>query len=56
MRFERACKRALKGSRVNYGMVKNILEKNLDKMEEENQQDLFSIPEHENIRGKGSYE
>ena len=55
-RFERACKRALKGSRVNYGMVKNILEKNLDKMEEENQQDLFSIPEHENIRGKGSYE
>lgn len=54
-RFERACRRALKGSRVNYGMIKNILEKNLDQLEE-NQQDLFSIPEHENIRGKESYE
>lgn len=55
-RFERACKRALKGSRVNYGMIKNILEKNLDQLEEENQQNLFSIPEHKNIRGKDSYE
>jgi transposase len=54
-RFERACKRALKGSRVNYGMIKNILEKNLDQLEE-NQRYLFSIPEHENIRGKKSYE
>jgi hypothetical protein len=54
-RFERACKRALKGSRVNYGMIKNILEKNLDQLEE-NQQYLFSIPEHENIRGEGSFE
>lgn len=54
-RFELACKRALKGSRVNYGMIKNILEKNLDQLEE-NQPDLFTIPEHENIRGKESYE
>jgi len=54
-RFERACKRALKGSRVNYGMIKNILEKNLDQLEE-TQQYLFSIPEHENIRGEGSFE
>jgi transposase len=54
-RFERACKRALKGSRVNYGMIKNILEKNLDQLEE-NQLYLFSIPDHENIRGEESYE
>ena len=54
-RFERACKRALKGSRINYGMIKNILEKNLDQLEE-NQRYLFFIPEHENIRGKKSYE
>lgn len=54
-RFERACSRALKGSRANYGMIKNILEKNLDQLEE-NQRYLFSIPEHENIRGKESYE
>ncbi|MDD2381003.1 MAG: IS21 family transposase [Mariniphaga sp.] len=53
-RLERACKRALKGSRVNYGMIKNILEKNLDQLEE-NQLYLFSIPEHENIRGEGSF-
>ncbi len=54
-RFEAACRRALKGSRVNYGMVKNILEKNLDK-QEDLQQGLFSIPEHNNIRGKESYQ
>lgn len=53
-RFERACTRALKGSRVNYGMIKNILEKNLDQLQE-NQRYLFVIPEHENIRGKKTY-
>jgi hypothetical protein len=53
-RFEAACKRALRGTRVNYLMVKNILEKNLDK-QEEIQEDLFSIPHHENIRGSKSY-
>ena len=54
-RFEAACKRALKGTRVNYGMIKNILAKNLDKLEDP-QQDLFSIPKHNNIRGKESYQ
>ena len=54
-RFEAACKRGLKGTRVNYRMIKNILEKNLDKMEDV-QQDLFSIPTHNNIRGKESYQ
>lgn len=53
-RFEAACIRALKGARVNYMMIKNILEKNLDK-QEEIQEDLFSIPNHNNIRGKESY-
>lgn len=53
-RFESACRRALKGSRVNYGMIKNILEKNLDKQQDP-QGELFSIPKHENIRGKESY-
>jgi len=36
-------------------MIKNILEKNLDRLEE-NQRYLFSIPEHDNIRGNESYE
>ena len=53
-RFEAACQRALRGSRVNYGMIKNILEKNLDKQEDP-QGNLFSIPKHNNIRGKNSY-
>lgn len=53
-RFESACQRALRGTRVNYGMIKNILERNLDK-QQNTQSELFTIPEHENIRGEGSY-
>jgi len=54
-RFEAACRRALRGSRVNYGMIKNILEKNLDKQEDP-QGELFTIPKHDNIRGEDSYQ
>ena len=53
-RFEAACKRALNASRVTYGMIKNILENNLDK-QEESQMNLFSIADHENIRGAENY-
>lgn len=53
LRLEAACKRALQGSRVNYTMIKNILERGLDK------QLLIEhhvpIPSHENIRGKDHY-
>jgi hypothetical protein len=35
-------------------MIKNILEKNLDKQEDP-QGELFVIPRHDNIRGKESY-
>jgi len=52
-RFEAACERALKGSRVNYGMIKNILKNNLDKQQQ--QQMSFQMPEHENIRGPQAY-
>jgi transposase len=54
-RFESACRRALKGSKVTYGMIKNILERNLDNLEE-TQGALFTIPTHENIRGEESYQ
>lgn len=54
-RFEAACRRALKGSRVSYGMINNILENNLDKQEDP-QGDLFVIPKHDNIRGEESYQ
>lgn len=53
-RLEAACKRALQGSRVNYTMIKNILERGLDK-----QATLFeerTTPEHANIRGKNHYQ
>jgi len=54
-RLEAACKRALLGPRVNYTMIKNILEKGLDKQvsifDDENK-----IPPHDNIRGKDNYQ
>ncbi|PNJ93990.1 hypothetical protein CEP15_13715 [Cylindrospermopsis raciborskii C07] len=54
-RLEAACSRALLGTRVNYTMIKNILERGLDKViisaEEKN-----VIPEHDNIRGKNNYQ
>ncbi len=53
-RFEAACKRALCGSRVNYGIIKNILKNNLDKLQSQQLQ-IFEIPVHENIRGSQSY-
>lgn len=55
-RLEAACSRALRGTRVTYTMIRNILEKGMDK-----QTDLFSdpnqsIPAHDNIRGKEHYQ
>lgn len=54
-RLENACKRALEYDAVSYNSVKNILQRGLDK--EENQPDLFnvSISNHDNIRGAKYY-
>lgn len=49
-----ACTRALRGSRVSYGMVKNILQRGLDK--QSTQGELFTTPEHDNIRGAAHYQ
>ena len=53
-RLEAACNRALQGSRVNYHMIKNILERGLDQVPatQISQPTLF----HENIRGKENYQ
>jgi transposase len=54
-RLEAACNRALQGTRVNYTMIKNILERGLDKqitVPENN----TTIPLHDNIRGKNHYQ
>jgi transposase len=53
-RLEAACARALTGTRVNYTMIKNILERGLDK--QPLQPELFSTPEHTNIRGAEHYQ
>ena len=53
-RFEAACRRATNASRVNYGMIKSILENNLDKQQEP-QLTLFEISDHENLRGAQNY-
>ena len=53
-RLESACSRAMQGTRVNYTMIKNILERGLDK------QGFLSedkpLPPHDNIRGKDHYQ
>jgi transposase len=54
IRFEAACNRASNASRVSYVMIKNILEKNLDK-QDETQLKLFNLPKHDNIRGSQNY-
>jgi len=54
-RLEAACGRALQGTRVNYTMIKNILERGLDKqlsLPDNN----TTIPLHDNIRGKDHYQ
>jgi hypothetical protein len=54
-RLELACKRANLGSRVNYKIIKNILENNLDKLQVQESLSILFIPEHTNIRGPQAY-
>lgn len=53
-RLEAASKRALVGGKVNYGILKRILEKKLDQEELQTPID-FTLPTHENLRGSGEY-
>jgi len=53
-RLEAACSRALQGSRINYTMIKNILEAGLDKQPVRLED--RPLPSHENIRGKDHYQ
>ena len=54
-RLEAACKRAVQATKVTYGMIKNILEKGLDK-ELQSTSNPVIILQHENIRGKEHYQ
>lgn len=55
-RLAGACRRAGSYNIYNYSIIKQILEKNLDALSEEEQQDLLSMPDHHNIRGSEYYE
>ena len=53
-RLNNACKRADKYQTYSYRSIKNILEKNLDKLEEQIEID-YKTPSHDNIRGANYY-
>jgi len=55
-RLNRACKRALYYQSISYYAIKNILEKQLDKIEIPGIVHQYSIPFHENIRGNEYYQ
>lgn len=55
-RLVNACQRALEHGIYNYRIVKSILEKGLDRMEEGEQADPDQLPAHNNIRGNNYYE
>ena len=54
-RVEAACSRALKGTRINYTMIKNILHAGLDKQKMIDEEDVH-LPDHDNIRGPEHYQ
>ena len=54
-RLEAACSRALQGTRVNYTMIKNILNRGLDK-QPPSADSYLMIPDHDNIRGPENYQ
>jgi hypothetical protein len=54
VRLENAARRCRKVDKASYSMIKRILIHKLD-MESE-QQELFNMPEHDNIRGPEAYQ
>lgn len=55
-RLENACARAQTTHRVNYGIIRNILNNGMDHKPLKTQQELFKTVRHENIRGPAQYE
>ena len=54
-RVENACRKASTTHRVNYGIIKNILENNMDKAPDKDTNASFIMPTHNNIRGAQHY-
>jgi hypothetical protein len=55
-RMINACRRAHSYAVYNYPIILQILEKNLDHLNEEEQEQHIHMPEHYNIRGSEYYE
>jgi hypothetical protein len=57
-RLELACKRAARSAKPNFGMVRTILQSNLDKLEEEEKCTTVSVTpsQHANVRGSATYQ
>lgn len=53
-RVESACKRALRGNKYNYGVIRTILENNMD-LHEQAPPPSSPIPAHNNLRGPEAY-
>lgn len=54
-RLEKACSKAQTTHRVNYGIIKNILQNNMDKAPDKDPELPFNMPQHDNIRGAQNY-
>jgi len=54
-RLEAACTRAMQGRVYNYTVLNRILSAGLDRQQPPTQADLFTTPEHGNIRGPEAY-
>jgi transposase len=55
-RLINACKRAHSYAVYNYPIILQILEKNLDRLSDSEQENLLQMPQHGNIRGPEYYE
>jgi hypothetical protein len=55
-RMINACRRAHSYGVYNYSIIVQILEKNLDKLDNDEQEQLVSMPQHYDIRGNEYYE
>lgn len=55
-RLTMACRRAHGYGVYNYPIIVQILEKGLDALSEEEQQDAYTMPQHQNIRGSDYYQ
>lgn len=54
-RLERACQRALLGNSYTYRTLYTILENNTDLLQRE-EKEVFSLPQHANVRGAEAYQ